>query len=101
MQLQQGNQGNQGNQENQGNKGNQGSQDCQGNQGNHSNHDNQGNQHSLNYLIKLSVVLDLTSLSDDLVLFILKSKEPPQTFVPQILVSLYPEWANCKGFLEP
>ena len=31
----------------------------------------------------------------------LKSKEPPQTFVPKILVSWYPEWANCKGFLEP
>ena len=32
---------------------------------------------------------------------ILKSKESPQTFVPKILVSWYPEWANCKGFLEP
>ena len=31
----------------------------------------------------------------------LKSKEPPQTFVPQILASSYPKWANCKGFLEP
>ena len=31
----------------------------------------------------------------------LKSKEPPQTFVPKILASWYPEWANCKGFLEP
>ena len=31
----------------------------------------------------------------------LKSKEPPQTFVPKILVSWYPKWANCKGFLEP
>ena len=30
----------------------------------------------------------------------LKSKEQPQTFVPKILVSWYPEWANCKGFLE-
>lgn len=28
-------------------------------------------------------------------------KEPPPTFVPKILVSWYPEWANCKGFLEP
>ena len=28
-------------------------------------------------------------------------KEPPQTFVPKILVSWYSEWANCKGFLEP
>ena len=32
------------------------------------------------------------------VTYILKSKEPLQTFVPQILVSWYPEWANCKGF---
>ena len=32
---------------------------------------------------------------------ILKSKEPPQTFVPKILASLYPKWANCKGLLEP
>ena len=31
----------------------------------------------------------------------LKSKEPPKTFVPKILASSYPEWANCKGFLEP
>ena len=31
----------------------------------------------------------------------LKSKEPPQAFVPNILVSWYPEWVNCKGFLEP
>ena len=31
----------------------------------------------------------------------LKSKEPPQTFVPKILLSLYLEWANCKGFLKP
>ena len=31
----------------------------------------------------------------------LKSKESPQTFVPKILASWYPEWANCKGFLEP
>ena len=31
----------------------------------------------------------------------LKSKEPPQTFVPRIWASWYPEWANCTGFLEP
>ena len=31
----------------------------------------------------------------------LKSKEPPRTFVPKILASWYPKWANCKGFLEP
>ena len=29
---------------------------------------------------------------------ILTSKEPPQTIVPNILVSWYPEWVNCKGF---
>ena len=33
--------------------------------------------------------------------FRLKSKEPPQTFVPKILVSWYPEWVNFKRFLEP
>ena len=31
-------------------------------------------------------------------LFKLKTKEPPLTFVPTIVVSWYPEWANCKGF---
>ena len=30
----------------------------------------------------------------------LKSKEPPQTFDPEILASSYPKWANIKGFFE-
>ena len=31
----------------------------------------------------------------------LKTKEPTQAFVPKILVSWCPEWASCKGSLEP
>ena len=47
------------------------------------------------YLIKNPFIQEKLNIST------VKFKEPPQAFVPKILISWYPEWANCKGFLEP